>query len=136
MDEKQTDSSRLNETDPEHDEATSPSGTPDMSGPDGAPDSGWSFVTQAQYDPDDTQDLTTVIVGAIADADDVPIVEVQDPPLYEVVDVAGIESALFDRPRGDGVASTLEFRYNQYKVSVESDGWVTVADRSDGPATD
>lgn len=136
MDEKRTESTPVNETDPERNETTAPSRTADPSSPDGAPDSGWSFVTQAQYDPDEPHDLTTVIIGAIAEAEDVPIVEIQNPPLYDVVDIASLESVLFDRPRGNGTASTVEFHYNQYKVSVESDGWVTVADRSEGLGTD
>lgn len=94
---------------------------------------GWGFVAQAHYDPTAYRDLTTVIVGAIADAADVPISEVLSPPLYEVVDVAAMEAALFGRRggSGNGTESAVEFRYNQYKVRVEDDGWVTVSTRTD-----
>lgn len=138
MDKKRKDSSPSNDAAQERTETTSSPRTLDAPTPEGTPDGGWSFVAQAQYDPEEPRDLTTVIIDAIAEAENAPIVEVKTPPLYEVVDVPGIESALFDRPagKGEGTASTVEFRYNQYKVSVESDGWVTVADRSEGPATD
>ncbi|MFC4986380.1 HalOD1 output domain-containing protein [Saliphagus infecundisoli] len=96
------------------------------------PNEGWGFITQAHYDPDDSRDLTTVIVRAVAEAEDVPPTEIKNPPLYEVVDIAGIDDALFGRPEAhqSGMGSTVEFRYNGYKVSVEADGWVTVSDRS------
>ncbi|WP_254532775.1 HalOD1 output domain-containing protein [Natrinema gelatinilyticum] len=99
---------------------------------------GWTFMAQAHYDPDEPLDLTTVIIGAIAEADDIPITEIKNPPLYEVVDIAGIEDALFGRPKANrnGTDSTVEFRYNGYKISVEADGWVTVSSRSANSAAD
>ena len=96
-------------------------------------DGGWSFVAQAHYDPSEPRDLTTVIVGAIAEAEGVSITEVLSPPLYDVVDVAAMESALFGRPdvSPEGTQSGVEFRYNAYRVNVEADGWVTVSARSE-----
>lgn len=138
MDEKRSDSSPVNDAAHEHTETPTTNRTLDAPMPEETPVGGWSFVTQAHYDPADSRELTTVIIDAIADAEDVPIVEVKTPPLYEVVDIPSIESALFDHDRAneDGTTSTVEFRYNQYKVSVESDGWVTVTDRTDRPADD
>jgi hypothetical protein len=54
--------------------------------------------------------------------------EIKEPPLYEVVDIASIEDALFGRskvPR-NGTRSQVEFRYRSHKVRVVADGWVTV----------
>ena len=110
----------------------------DAGPPAGAPDGGWTFEAQAHYDPTESRDLTTVIVGALAEAEGVSITEVLSPPLYDVVDVAAIEEALFGRRNvsQNGTESAVEFRYNEYKVGVEADGWVTVSKRSDGTATD
>lgn len=96
-----------------------------------APDGGWTFEAQAQFDPTASRDLTTVIVSAIAEAEGVPMAEVLSPPLYDVVDVAAMEQALFGRPdvSGNGTDSAVEFRYNEYRVNVEADGWVTVSRR-------
>ena len=137
MDEKQPDSRPSNQTEQERNGTTSANRTPTAPTPRDTPDGGWAFVTQAHYDPEESRDLTTVIIGAIADAEDVPIVEVRDPPLYEVVDIAGVDDALFGRPdrKENGTTSSVEFRYNQHKVSVKSDGWVTVTDRTDETTT-
>ncbi|MFC5367250.1 HalOD1 output domain-containing protein [Salinirubrum litoreum] len=55
----------------------------------------WQQVAQRLYESDHDGELTTVIVYAIADAMDVDPKEVTAPPLYEVVDVPGIEKAFF-----------------------------------------
>ena len=103
-----------------------------------ATDGGWSFEAQAHYDPATSRDLTTVIVGAIAEAEGVSITEVLSPPLYDVVDVAAMEDALFGRPEvsENGTKSAVQFRYNEHKVTVEADGWVTVSARADGATAD
>ena len=134
MDEKRSDSSPSAETDEKRTEAPSADDTLNA----GAPNGGWTFVTQAHYDPDEPRDLSTVIIGAVAEAEDVPITEIKNPPLYEVVDIAGIDDALFGRPEANrnGANSTVAFRYNSYKVSVKADGWVTVSSRSRDSAVD
>lgn len=132
MDENRSDSSFSTESEENRTETTTD--TLDVR----APNEGWTFVTQAYYDPDEPRELTTVIIGALAKAEDVPITEIKNPPLYEVVDITGINDALFGRPeanRTDAI-STVEFRYNGYKVSMKSDGWVTVSDRCGGSAAD
>jgi hypothetical protein len=138
MDEKRSDSSPSTKTDEKGNETPSAGDTIDAPTPKSALNGGWTFVTQAHYDPDERRDLTTVIIGAVAEAEDVPITEIENPPLYEVVDIAGIDDALFGRPEANrnGTNSTVEFRYNGYKVSVEADGWVTVSDRSGDSTAD
>ena len=132
MDEKHSDSGPSTETDENDSDATVASDRLDVPGPETAANGGWTFVTQNHYDPEKSRDLTTVVISAIADAEDVPVSEIKDPPLYEVVDIAGIEAALFGRPAANrsGVTSTVEFRYTDYRVRVEADGWVTVSNRS------
>lgn len=131
MDEQPNDSRPSHETDQNRNETTSAGGNVDAPTPWEASNGDWTFVTQDQYDPAEPRDLTTVIVSAIAEAEEVPITDIRSPPLYEVVDVAGIRDTLFGRPEagGSGTDSTIEFRYNQYRVSVEADGWVTVSRR-------
>ena len=103
-----------------------------------ATDGGWTFEAQVQYDPTEPRDLTTVIIMAIAEAEGVPMTEILSPPLYDVIDVAAMESALFGRPTvsNEGTDSAVEFRYNGFKVTVEADGWVTVSRRADGRTAD
>lgn len=134
MDEKRSDSNPSTETEEKPTETPVADDTLEARAPNG----GWTFVTQAHYDPDEPRDLTTVIIGAVAEAEDVPITELTNPPLYEVVDITGIDNALFGRPEANrnGTNSMVEFRYNGYKVSVEADGWVTVSDRSEDSAAD
>ena len=98
----------------------------------GVTDGGWSSVVQAHYDPTERRELTTVIVGAIAEAEGVSITDVRSPPLYEVVDTAALEAALFGRSKltDNGTGSSIAFQYNDYKIRVEADGWVTVLSQS------
>jgi len=102
---------------------------------------GWSQVTQRHYDPEGNEELTTVIVYAIADARGVSPIEVKSPPLYEVVDVPAIENTFF----GPDVAGesrqsvgTVEFQYTNYLIQVESDGWVQLYESTgtDDPGLD
>jgi hypothetical protein len=96
-------------------------------------DTHWRQVAQRLYDPDQDGGLTTVIVYALADAEDVPPTEMKSPPLYETVDVSGIEQAFFgmhtdETRRGTGVVG---FRYTEYLVKVRSDGWIQVYEPSE-----
>lgn len=92
-------------------------------------DTHWSQVAQRHYEHNGNGELTTAIVYAIAEADGVCPTEVKSPPLYEVVDVSAIEDAFFgpdvagDSRQGVG---TIEFRYTNYLVKVQSDGWVHI----------
>lgn len=86
-------------------------------------------VAQRHYEPNGTDELTTTIVFAIADARGVSPSEVKSPPLYECVDAPALEKTFFgsdithESRRGTG---TVEFRYAEYLVKVRSDGWVQV----------
>lgn len=89
----------------------------------------WQQVAQRFYDVDRDGGLTTTIVFAIAEAKDVSPTALKSPPLYEVVDVAGIEAAFFGRSEGDASRTgtgAVEFQYTDYLITVKSDGWVQV----------
>ncbi|NKE35788.1 hypothetical protein GWG54_08135 [Natronococcus sp. JC468] len=69
------------------------------------------------------------MVFAIAEAEGISPSEVKSPPLYDSVDVAGVEDAFFGSDSGNGSrrgTGTVEFRYTEYLVKVRSDGWVEV----------
>ncbi|QSG03371.1 HalOD1 output domain-containing protein [Natranaeroarchaeum sulfidigenes] len=89
----------------------------------------WSQVSQHNYRPDGNKELTTVIIYALAEAEDRPPVEIKSPPLYDFVDVPAIEAAFFgpdvtdDSRQGVG---TVEFQYDGYMIKIRSDGWVQV----------
>lgn len=94
----------------------------------------WQQAAQRLYEPDRDGGLTTAVVFALADAGDVSPNEVKSPPLYEVVDVAGIEQAFFGADNGEQSrqgTGTVEFRYNAYLVKVRSDGWIQVYEPSE-----
>jgi len=102
----------------------------DADGPDGG--AGWRQAVQRHFDPEGELELTTAIVFAIADAANVDPAELKSPTLYEVVDVPSIEETFFgaeeygESRRGAG---RVEFTYEDYRVVVDSDGWIRVFER-------
>ncbi|WP_224271065.1 HalOD1 output domain-containing protein [Haloprofundus salinisoli] len=98
----------------------------------------WTFETQAHYDPDEQRDLTTVIIGTIAEVEGVEILDIKVPPLYEVVDTESVEDTLFGRPEAtrNGTQLKTEFRYRNHKVEIDAEGWVTVFSPVEKPLTD
>ncbi|GAB3670007.1 HalOD1 output domain-containing protein [Halopiger thermotolerans] len=89
----------------------------------------WQQTAQRLYEPERDGGLTTAIVFAIAEAKEVSPSEVKSPPLYESVDVAGIEDAFFGsktRRASRQGAGTVEFCYADHLIKVRSDGWVQV----------
>jgi len=91
-------------------------------------------VAQRHYEPNGQGELTTAIVFAIAEAEDVSPSEVKSPPLYESVDVPAIEDAFFgpnvSEKSRQGIG-TVEFQYTDYLVKVKSDGWIHVYELSE-----
>lgn len=96
-------------------------------GKDVPQDADWELLNQVPYDPADADGLTTTIIYAVADADGVSPSDIRNPPLYEVVDTAALEAALFGN--GGGVRAsqcTTEFMYQGYRIEVHTEGWVRV----------
>jgi hypothetical protein len=103
--------------------------TIDGDNPASGADTHQSQVAQRLYEPDEDGELTTAIIYAIAAAEGVSPGNMKLPPLYESVDVPAIEDAFFgvniSEASQQGVG-TVEFRYTDYLVKVQSDGWIQV----------
>lgn len=94
-------------------------------------DAHWQQAAQRLYEPERDGELTTAVVFAIADAADVSPRELKSPTLSEVLDVTGIETALFGCSTDTSDRNTtgsVEFRYTTYLVRVRSDGWIHVCE--------
>jgi hypothetical protein len=90
-------------------------------------------VAQTPYDPGSDRSLTAALVAAVAEAEDIAPTEVGPPALYESVDVAAIEDALFrvdDVGTDDTESGRVEFEYEGYAVAVTGSGWIQVAERA------
>ena len=97
-------------------------------------DAEWEHVVQKPVDLSEYGGLTPTIVTAVAEAEGVSPMEVQSPPLYEVLDTAALEAALFPAGRSEHVPEgnvSTEFMYRGYRITVRSDGWVRVCERRD-----
>ncbi|WP_306052992.1 HalOD1 output domain-containing protein [Natronococcus wangiae] len=93
-------------------------------------DESWQTVVQAHYDHDDRHDLTTTIILAIAEAEGVPPTAIKSPRLDDLIDVPAVEEALFDARTDTQEIDREEsftFRYSDYQVRIQSDGWVLVS---------
>lgn len=109
-----------------------------MTSPDDGPtpdsSANWSLAAQRHYDPNERDELTTVIVSALADARGVSPVEVKSPTLFECIDAPALEETFFgpsvEGHSRRGVGCT-EFRYADFVVKVRSDGWVMVFEAGD-----
>ena len=94
----------------------------------------WELATQVPFDEEATHDLTSAIIGAVAETEGVSPIEIKNPPLYEVLDITAITTAFFDS-HTVGQASngrrTVEFMYRDHRIVVRSDGWVQVFENSE-----
>ncbi|MFB6107604.1 MAG: HalOD1 output domain-containing protein [Haloplanus sp.] len=106
----------------------------DENAPDVDGETQWHVVTQRAYDRESPDDLTTIIIGAVADAEGVEMTTIREPALYEVVDTSAIEDSFFG-PRVGGErrdsGGSVHFVYRGHRVTVRSDGWVQVAERDE-----
>ncbi|MFB6096931.1 MAG: HalOD1 output domain-containing protein [Haloferacaceae archaeon] len=93
----------------------------------------WRVVEQRIYERESHDDLTTVVVEAVAAAEGVDMMAIRDPSLYEIVDTSAIEDSFFGATvageRRDSVG-VVHFEYRGHRVTVRSDGWVLVAERT------
>lgn len=94
----------------------------------------WTQAAQRHFDPDQDGELTTAIVYAIAAAEGVSPSDVKSPPLYESIDASALQDTFFG-PDVVGVdrqgIGTVEFRYDDYRVTVQSDGWIQVYEQTE-----
>ncbi|WP_254272199.1 HalOD1 output domain-containing protein [Haloarcula marina] len=107
-------------------------GVPDRDRHGGVPDhdvpSAWRQTAQRHYDPEEGTEFVTEIVAAIAAAREVGLHEVKSPPLYECIDAPALERTFFESPahRFQYEDGAVEFRYAEFLVRVQNDGWITV----------
>lgn len=104
-------------------------GPRDDGGDDASP-SPENLVSQRYYDPAENGDLTTAIVGAVAEAEGVEVTAVTEPLLYDAIDAEALELSLFDGSErsGRGDPGSVQFDYHGFTIVVDSDGWVRVYD--------
>lgn len=92
-------------------------------------DTNWQLEIQVPFDEDESHDLTSAIIVAVAETEGVAPSEVKIPPLYDVVDVAALEAAFFG-PSTNKVSDhehrLAEFMYRGHRIVVRSDAWVQV----------
>jgi hypothetical protein len=102
-------------------------------GPGTDTDARWRQVAQRHYDPDGAVELTTALVFAVAEGRGVDPTELRDPPLYECVDAAALEETFFGSEEASrrGVG-TVEFRYADLLVTIDSDGWIRIYEPTEG----
>ena len=91
-------------------------------------DEDWRVVSLSHYDPVEAHDLTSTIIYAIADVEQLDPVDLKNPALYDCIDVSAIEHSLFGPNRGREKQNTgsIQFAFGDYRISVQSDGWVLV----------
>ncbi|MFC7132080.1 MULTISPECIES: HalOD1 output domain-containing protein [Salinibaculum] len=98
----------------------------------------WRQVAQQHYQPTQDEELTTTIIYALADAENVSPTALKSPPLYRTFDVESLPPTFFDESGASGSRegpSSVTFRYREYVVAVRSDGWIQVyAPRDSGQA--
>lgn len=90
----------------------------------------WRPVAHRSFERTGDADLSTVIIETVAAAEGIEATTIR-PPLFEAVNVPAIEALFFGRTvqgsRRTGTGS-VHFRYRGYRVTVASDGQVTVAE--------
>lgn len=106
------------------------SNSADVDREDPVRDGAWRLAARRRHDPDAGGELATDVVFAIADAAGVDPTELRSPTLYDAVDVAAIEDPFF-RTDSSGastgtVTGSVAFRYADYRVTIDSDGWIAV----------
>lgn len=90
----------------------------------------WRQVKQTAYEPAAEGELATELIYAVADVKGVdPLDNEQLPVLYDAVDAASLEEALFSSAgtgRGHTSEGFVSFQYVGLTITVESNGWITV----------
>jgi len=95
------------------------------------PGENWREVGSGTYDASGGDDLTATLAFVLADVQGVEPTELEEPLLYDCVDVGAVETAIFGcEPPGRGL-ETVAFRYDSYLVNVRRDGRIRVFEPTD-----
>ena len=88
----------------------------------------WELISRSRYDPLGNEGLVTALVLAIAEAKGVdPLDYSMMPPLNDYFDAASVDDGFFDpSERGPERSAVVTFLYETYRVTVESDGCISV----------
>lgn len=92
-------------------------------------DQEWGLEAQVPFAEGENHDLTSAIVVGVAEAEGIPPMEIKDPPLYDVLDVAALEDAFFGSSeigQREEDYPCVEFMYRGHRVVVRSDAWVQI----------
>lgn len=73
----------------------------------------------------ENENLSQLVVEALANAEGVPPAKL-DPPLFEVIDPDALNRLFADTPSAARLNGRVAFDYNDYRVFVEEDGYVSV----------
>lgn len=77
-------------------------------------------------------DLGTTVVRVVAEAEGVPPESVDDPPLFDRIDVDHLRKAMFGSETAGDRETTVTVPYRGHRVHVRGDGYVCVADAAGG----
>jgi hypothetical protein len=90
----------------------------------------WCTVAEESVDPTEPDDLLLGIVEAVGEAENRDPAEIESPPLSAVIDVGGVERALFDTGglTDSPVTADVRFLYRGWRITVNSDGSIFVAE--------
>lgn len=97
-------------------------------------DTEWWLATQVPFAEEAKNDLTSAIIGAVAETEGVSQREIKEPPLYEVLDVAALETAFFASDtvgQSSDALRTVEFMYRGHRIVVRSDAWVQIFEKGE-----
>ncbi|WP_158058685.1 HalOD1 output domain-containing protein [Halorussus halophilus] len=110
--------------------SNAPDGSPERTENGGTGEIEQRLLAQHRYDPEEKHDLTTTIVFAVAEARGIDPTELKSPLLYDSIDASALEESLFGPRRTEQRRqdSSVEFDYDDYHITVQSDGWVLVSE--------
>lgn len=78
----------------------------------------------------ETGSVGNTVVRAVAQAEDTDPGELT-PPMFEIVDLDAVERLVASAPAEGRMEGLVRFRYNEYDVTVYSDGCVSVEERAE-----
>ena len=87
-----------------------------------------------RYEPDGNEDLSVVILEAVAMLGERPTEMLRKEPLYDTIDIGAVETLLFGPQQDDGMNAarrTVTFEYSGYLIHIHGDGRILLSDADD-----